>query len=145
MQFDHDWWHGGGLERHIAEAKRRATRNKFPKAGLDKGEPRGEAAKFFDGLEARIILYLRDNAVYEIKELASVERTSYLTFECLSAEEAYRVGAFVVAVPYDEIARVEIFAVHKSEKPEESPLIKGFGAAGPRTVDRKQPPPAEPA
>ncbi len=41
-------------------------------------------------------------------------------------DEQYRVGSFIVSVPYDELIRVEVFAVHPSEKPEDVPLITGF-------------------
>ncbi len=33
---------------------------------------------------------------------------------------------FVVTLPYEEIARVEVFAVHPSEKPQEAMRITGF-------------------
>ncbi len=133
MNFDHDWWHGDGLKRQIDDARRRCLRARFPdeQDPLQPRDPR--AAAYAAAIEARVILYLRDNSIYEIKDLVDAGRTAYLTFECLPADEAYRVGSFVVAVPFDEIARVEVFAVHESEKPEDSPLIKGF-AAGSRPV-----------
>jgi len=34
-----------------------------------------------------------------------------------------------VTVPFDDIVRVELFAVHPSEKPEDMPSIKGFSSA----------------
>lgn len=136
--FDYDWWHGDGLSRQVAEAKRRCARAKFP--DTDPASANGAYTRFINDLEARTIVYLRDNAVYEIKELADVGRRGYLTFECLPAEEAYRVGSFLVAVPFDEISRVEIFAVHPREKPEENPLIKGFGGGMARSGARADDP-----
>jgi hypothetical protein len=44
-------------------------------------------------------------------------------------DEHYKVGAFVVTVPFDELVRVEVYAVHPSEKPENSPQITGFRAS----------------
>ena len=49
-----------------------------------------------------------------------------LTFECEPVDEQYKVGAFVVSVLFEEIVRVEVFAVHPSEKPEDTPMITGF-------------------
>ncbi len=137
MVFDYDWWHGDGLNRQIEESKRRAAKYRFP--NLDPAKAAGESAygRFYRELESRMIIYLRDNAVYEIKELAQVGKSGYLTFECQPADEVYRVGSFVVAVPFEEIARVEVFAVHPSEKPEENTFIKGFsGARQPKGDDR---------
>ncbi len=45
----------------------------------------------------------------------------------MPADEAYRVGCFIVSVPFEDIVRVEIFAVHAQEKPEDNVSIKGFG------------------
>src|SRR5262249_11953495 len=126
MVFDYDWWHGDGLNRQIHEARRRATLAKFPMTDPASAEPASDCALFHGELEARTIVYLKDNTVYEIKEIAQTGKAGYLTFECQPADEAYRVGAFVVAVPFDEIARVEVFAVHPTEKPEENTFIKGF-------------------
>jgi hypothetical protein len=132
MLFDYDWWHGEGLARQVDDAKRRCALQKLSGAEASKSGQDKALTRLIEQIETRIIIYLKDASIYEVKELADVGRKGYLAFECLPADEAYRVGAFVVAVPYDEIARVEVFAVHKSEKPEESPMIKGFGAAGPR-------------
>ncbi len=49
----------------------------------------------------------------------------------MPADEAYKVGCFVVTIPFDDICRVEIFAVHPEEKPEDMPSIKGFASSQP--------------
>ena len=51
------------------------------------------------------------------------------------AEELYKVGVFVVAVPFDDIARVEVFAAHRDQKPENLPMITGFRNAQRRGPD----------
>jgi len=50
----------------------------------------------------------------------------------------------VVAVPFDDIVRVEIFAVHPSEKPENLPLITGFRSSPDGPVLREDPAEAKP-
>ena len=55
-----------------------------------------------------------------------VARKSHLTFECEPVEEQYRVGAFVISVPYDDIVRVEVYAVPEAEMPVDAPAITGF-------------------
>lgn len=130
MLFDYDWWRGEGYKRQVDEARFRCTRAKFPNVDVGKVPPDGPAHRFMNELEARTFLYLRDSAVYEV--IALVDVTSHVVFECRPVDEAYRSGAFVVAVPFDEIARVEIFAVHPTEKPEDNPMIKGFGSGAGR-------------
>jgi hypothetical protein len=76
----------------------------------------------------RSLVYLRDGFSYELKEMVDMESKTHLTFECEPVDDHYKVGAFVVSVPFDEIVRVEVFAVHPSEKPEDMPLITGFRA-----------------
>jgi hypothetical protein len=44
----------------------------------------------------------------------------------MPVDERYKVGAFVVTVPFEEIVRVEVFAVHPTEKPDDLPQITGF-------------------
>ena len=131
MIFNYDWWFGNEYRARIDEAKRRCATSHFPRldaaaAGNDK-----EFQKFLSEVESRSIVYLRDGFSYEIKELVHPGSTSALSFECAPADDAYKVGAFIVTVPFDDIARVEIFAVHPREKPEDLPSIKGFGSAQP--------------
>jgi len=128
--FDYDWFRGRAFEQQKHDAKVRCARKHFPN---DNPEHPGEAyRRFFDELEARVLIYLRDGFSYEFKELANVSTGSHLTFECEPVDEHYKVGAFVVAVPFEDIVRVEVFAVHPSEKPEDVPLITVF-CGGPET------------
>ncbi|RIK70360.1 MAG: hypothetical protein DCC66_05470 [Planctomycetota bacterium] len=127
MIFDYDWWFGGAYQNRIAEAKRRCVRSHFPKLKNEDLERDKAAAAFLEKLEARSILYLRDGFSYELKELIISSTTSSLSFECAPADDAYKVGAFVVTLPFDEVVRVEVFAYHPDEKPEDMPSIKGFG------------------
>ncbi len=82
--------------------------------------------KFQADIELRILVYLRDGFSYEVKEIATVASRSHLVFECEPVDEQYKVGAFVVTVPFEEIVRVEVYAVHPSEKPDDLPQITGF-------------------
>lgn len=125
--FDYDWFAGRAFEQQKEDARRRCVRKRFPDA--DPGAPTEAAKKFFEELEARVLIYLRDGFSYELKQLAGVDSRSHLTFECEPVDEHYKVGAFVVAVPFEEIVRVEIYAVHPTEKPEDVPLITGFRSA----------------
>ncbi len=67
-----------------------------------------------------------DGFSYEVKQFAEVNSKSHLVFECEPVDEQYKVGAFVVTVPFEEIVRVEVFSVHPSEKPDDMPQITGF-------------------
>jgi hypothetical protein len=132
MLFNYDWWFDGAFARRMEEAKSRCAKNHFPELDLENAATDEAYKDFFDELEARTIVYLRDGFSYEIKEIIQRPTTSALTFECMPADEAYKVGCFVVTLPFDDIVRVEIFAVHPDEKPEDMPSIKGFaGAQGP--------------
>jgi hypothetical protein len=124
--FNQEWWFDGAYQDRIDEAKRRCARNRFPELVDESAASHAPYLNFYNRLEARTIVYLRDSFSYEIKELIHRKTTSALTFECMAAEEAYKVGCFVVTVPYDDIVRVEIFAFPPDEKPEDMPLIKGF-------------------
>jgi len=132
MVFNHDWWHGGGYDRQLQLAKSACTANRYPDAGTT--DPASAATspstEFLRALETRTVIYLRDGFSYEVKRLIVSGAASFLCFECAPTEEAYRVGAFVVCVAFEEIQRVEVFAVHPTERPDETPAIKGFGGAG---------------
>jgi hypothetical protein len=140
MLFNYDWWFDGAFEKRLEEAKHRCARNHFPHPEPEKAGDEAGYKEFFGQLEARTILYLRDGFSYEIKEIIKQSNTAALTFECMPADEAYKVGCFVVTVPFEDIVRVEIFAVHPREKPEDLPSIKGFASAqgppGSRLDDR---------
>lgn len=141
MLFNFDWWFDGAFQQRLDEAKKRCAQNHFP--GVDVAKANGDTAylEFYGQLEARTIVYLRDGFSYELKEIIRQSNTACLTFECMPADESYKVGCFVVTVPFDDIVRVEIFAVHPQEKPEDMPSIKGFGSAqgppGQRMEDRQ--------
>jgi hypothetical protein len=140
MQFNYDWWFGTAYHERIEIAKRRCAQSHFPEVDPGAAESDPEYSTFYNQLEGRTIIYLRDGFSYEIKDLIKHPTTSSLTFECMPSDEAYRVGCFVVTVPFDEIVRVEIFAVHPQEKPEDMPSIKGFGAGQPHSMPPAQRP-----
>jgi hypothetical protein len=124
--FNYDWFHGEAIRLQQDEAKRRCLATRFPDIDPETYEQNEEVGRFTSELETRLLLYLRDGFSYEVKEIAEVGTKSHLMFECEPIDEQYKVGAFVVTVPFDEIVRVEIFAVHASEKPVDWPQITGF-------------------
>lgn len=124
--FDYDWFTGPIFENQRNQARLRCMQKKFPDVMLHDLESNADAKKFFDKLEVRTIVYLRDGFSYEVKEMVDVGSCSMLTFECEPLDEQYRVGSFVVTLQFEEIVRVEVFAVHPSEKPEDTPVITGF-------------------
>ncbi len=125
--FDYDWFSGTPFKQQKDDARLRCARKHFPDVSPD--NPTDAFTRFRDELETRVLIYLRDGFSYELKELAGVDSRSQLTFECEPVDDHYKVGSFVVAVPFDDIVRVEVFAVHPSEKPEDMPLITGFRSA----------------
>lgn len=129
MPFNFDWWFDSPYRERTDEARRRCAMNHFHNITPEKAEKDKKFKKFMDELEVRTILYLRDGFSYEIKEIIEQPTTTTMTFECMPADEAYKVGCFVVTVPFEDIVRVEVFAVHPSEKPEDMPSIKGFASA----------------
>jgi len=152
MPFNFDWWFSTPYLSRLEEAKRRCGLTHFPALKPEKAAEDKKFARFISELEVRTILYLRDGFSYEIKEIIEQPTTSTLTFECMPADDAYKVGCFVVTVPFEDIIRVEVFAVHPTEKPEDLPSIKGFASSqappvqGPPTKDRTaRAEPAEPA
>jgi len=125
--FNFDWFHSGGLDRQIEEAKNRCASKKFPPDA--RGNGKSEWSRYRDELETRIVLYLKDGLSYEMREMADIGMSSALAFECVPVDESYAVGAYVVVVPFEDIARVEVFAVHPDEKPVENLRIPGFKAS----------------
>jgi hypothetical protein len=127
FMFNYDWFHGGGLQRQVEEAKNRCAAKKFPDR-----QPGGNGETGYDhyrqALETRTILYLRDGLSYEMRQIAEIGMSSALAFECVPVDENYQVGAYVVVVPFEDIARVEVFAVHPDDKPQENIRIPGFRA-----------------
>jgi hypothetical protein len=124
--FDYDWFHGQAYQEQVDEAKYRCGIMKFPDLDPTEAQESEEAQKFFGQLEVRTLIYLRDGFSYEVKGIAEVSSKSHLVFECMPVDERYKVGAFVVTVPFEEIVRVEVFAVHPTEKPDDLPQITGF-------------------
>jgi len=135
--FDYDWFRGPVFEQQKHDAKVRCARKHFPDDPPDR--PSEAYRRFLDELEARVLIYLRDGFSYEFKALANVATGNHLTFECEPVDEHYKVGAFVVAVPFEDLVRVEVFAVHPSEKPEDVPLITGFRSGPESPVSREEP------
>jgi len=124
--FNYDWFTGTAFERQKQQARLRCARKKFPEVAPEQEADDSDFQSFFSELEVRTLIYLRDGFSYELKELVDVGLTGWLTFECEPVDEHYKVGAFVVSLAYEEIVRVEVFAVHPKEKPEDVPLITGF-------------------
>lgn len=124
--FNYDWFKGGGLERQVEEAKQRCAAKKFPPDEHRKRNGSPDHAKYLAELETRIILYLKDGLSYEMREIADIGMSSALAFECVPVDENYQVGAYVIVAPFEDIARVEVFAVHPDDKPQENLRIPGF-------------------
>jgi hypothetical protein len=134
--FNFDWFHGPGLRRQIEEAKERCAARKFPDARhRPQGNGNTEYQKYKDALETRTILYLKDGLSYEMKEMVDIGMSSALAFECVPVDENYQVGAYVIVVPFEDIARVEVFAVHPDDKPQENIRIPGFRTGTPEGRD----------
>lgn len=124
--FDYDWFHGASFGQLQDDARWRCALRRFPHLSPETALEDEQFHQFLGSLEVRSLVYLRDGFSYEVKSIAQVDSKSHLTFECEPVDEHYKVGAFVVSVPFDEIVRVEVFSVHPQEKPEDMPLITGF-------------------
>jgi len=124
--FNYDWFHGPAFQQQREEARRRCAISHYPDVAPEDREDHDEFQGLFQELESRTLIYLRDGFSYEVREIADVGSKSHLVFECVPVDEHYKVGAFVVSVPYEEIVRVEVYAVHPHEKPEDFPQITGF-------------------
>ena len=124
--FDYDWFHGAGFQEVQQEARWRCAMRRYSHLSPEDAANDEDFNRFAGELELRTLVYLRDGFSYELKELTQVPSKSRLTFECEPVDDHYKVGAFVVSLPFDEVVRVEIFAVHPSEKPEDLPMITGF-------------------
>lgn len=131
--FDYDWFHGPAFEQQKHDAILRCVSRKFPDDDAVEAPEDSPCAQFRDELETRVLLHLRDGFSYEVREFSAVDSKSNLTFECEPVDEHYKVGAFVVTVPFEDIVRIEVFAVHPTEKPEDTPLITGFRSASEQT------------
>lgn len=127
--FTYDWFHGNAYQQQQHEARYRCCVAHFPDMDPETHHENEEFRQFYEELETRCLLYLRDGFSYELRDIAEVDSKAHLTFECEPVDDQYKVGAFVVTVPFEEIARVEVFAVHPTEKPSEAPQITGFSNA----------------
>ena len=134
--FNHDWFHGPAYLEQRHESQTRCAIRHFPDLAPEKYMTDEQFQKFHWELEVRTLIYLRDGFSYEVKEIADVGSKSHLVFECMPVDDHYKVGAFVVSLPFDEIVRVEVFAVHPEESPEDSPQITGFRSY-PEKLDSK--------
>ncbi len=128
--FNYDWFHSGPFYMQREEARWRCACQRYPDVTAETVDDHPEFMRFRGELEDRTLIYLRDGFSYEVRAIAEVETKSHLVFECMPVDEQYKVGAFVVTVPFDEIVRVEVFAVHPTEKPDDLPQITGFRAPG---------------
>ena len=135
--FDYDWFHGHQFGEQQNEAKWRCASRRFPDVTPDDAQDNAEFKEFFEQLRTRTLVYLRDGFSYELKDIANVESKAHLTFECEPVDDQYKVGAFVISVPFEDIVRVEIFAVPSDEMPAEMTAITGFRS-------RIDPPPSPP-
>lgn len=124
--FNYDWFHGPAFGQQKEEAKWRCVLKHFPDVDPEHAQDNAELLRFHSELEERTLIYLRDGFSYEVKHIADADSKSHLVFECVPVDEHYKVGAFVVTVPFEEIVRVEVYAVHPEEKPEDSLQITGF-------------------
>lgn len=140
--FDYDWFHGSALAEQVDVAKLRCSLKRFPDTDPSTADENSEIAKFYNELEARVLVYLRDGFSYEMKELVPAEKKSHFIFECEPVDEHYKVGTFIVSVPFEDVVRVEVYAVHPDEKPEDVPMITGFRSA-PADVAAQPAPPRE--
>lgn len=132
--FDYDWFHGAAYTQQKQVAKWRCAVQHFPDVDEEHAEDNAEFMAFYNQLEQRTLIYLRDGFSYEVKQIADVDTKSHLVFECMPVDEQYKVGAFIVTVPFEELVRVEVYAVHPTEKPDDLPQITGF-RVGPDDAD----------
>jgi len=127
--FNYDWWHGAVRQRQMDEAKLRCTQRAFPKVDSLDVPADSEAGQYLAELEVHTVIYLRDGFSYEVGELIDAGSRSYLVCEVLPVEESWQSGAFIASLPFEEIVRVEVFAIHPVKKPRETPHITGFRTA----------------
>lgn len=122
--FNYDWFHGPAYQQQQEEARSRCVASHFSEE--EGGGSPADIQSFREDLLVRTLIYLRDGFSYEVKDIADVGTKSHLVFECEPVDDHYKVGAFIVTVPFEEIVRVEVYAVHPSEKPDDLPQITGF-------------------
>lgn len=135
--FNYDWFHGSPYFQQREEAKWRCAWFNFSDLSHEELLESEEVAEYRESLLVRTLVYLRDGFSYEVKQIAEVDTKSHLVFECEPVDHQYKVGAFVVTVPFEEIVRVEVFAVHPASKPEDFPQITGFHSTPGATAEPK--------
>lgn len=126
--FNYEWFAGSPFKSQCDEARLRCSLRRFPDMTRENGMDNAEFAEFWQDLRTRTLVYLRDGFSYELKEQADVGCRGHLTFECEPVDDHYKVGAFVISVPYEDVVRVEVYAVPPDEMPEDMPAITGFRA-----------------
>lgn len=141
--FDFDWFAGPAYAFQKEQARLRCARKRFPLVTPEQAASHQAYQAFYKELEVRTLIYLRDGFSYEFKEMVDLGLKGLLTFECEPVDEQYKVGAFIVSVLFEEVVRVENFAVHPSEKPEDVPLITGFRTSPSGPNIPMEPPPRE--
>lgn len=124
--FNYDWWHSDARQVLIDRARLRCLSHRFPEATSLDVAPDSEPGRFLAELEVHTIIYLRDGFSYEIGPLIDAPAKSYMVCAVIPVEESWQAGGFVASLAFDDIVRVEVFAIHPSEKPRESPHITGF-------------------
>ena len=124
--FDYDWFHGRQFQEQCDDARMRCAARRFPDLDPEVAHDDEQFREFMDELRVRTLIYLRDGFSYEFKSFANVESKAHLTFECEPVDDQYKVGAFVISVLFEDIVRVEVFAVPANEMPVELPPITGF-------------------
>ncbi len=127
--FNHDWWHSPDRQFQIDQAQLRCLKRRFPEADSLDVPPDSDAGRFLAELETHTIVWLRDGFSYEIGELIDAPTKSFFVCEVMPIEESWQPAGFVVYLPFEDIVRVEVFAIHPSEKPRETPHITGFRAS----------------
>ena len=67
--FDYDWFRGPAFEQQKQQARKRCTQKRFPDLSPEQAATDPGYQEFFNELEVRILIYLRDGFSYEMKEL----------------------------------------------------------------------------
>jgi hypothetical protein len=135
--FTYDWWHGSDRAFQIDQARLRCVQRRFAEVTSLSLPEDSEAGRFLAELEVHTVIYLRDGFSYEVSQIIDAPTKSSLVCEVIPMEEAWRVGGFVVTLPFEDVVRVEIFAIHPAEKPHETPHITGFRAMPPEGTSRE--------
>jgi len=141
--FDYDWFCGPAFEHQKQQARIRCARKKHADVKPEDLDGNPEYQKFLSELEVRTLIYLRDGFSYEMKEMVDLGLKNMLSFECEPMDDQYKVGSFIVSILFEEVVRVEVFAVHPDEKPDDMPVITGFrnspGEAMPSRDELREP------